>query len=86
MEFYKTAIQCTPRDWYVSADVGGLFDSTGAIDFTVHSADMKVFWGNELLRESDRTQGHISRFGPPGILCKCLTDYCLVDFRMVEVP
>ena len=34
MEFYKTAIQCTPRGWYVSADVGSLFDSRGAVDFT----------------------------------------------------
>ena len=87
MEFYKTAIQCTPQSWHVSADVGGLFDSSGAIDFTVHSEGMKVFWGIELLRESDRINEHIARFGTDGrynALCKRFTDHCLVDFRMLE--
>ena len=87
MEFYKTAIQCTPEGWYVSADVGSLFDSGGAIDFTVHSKDMKIFWGIELMRESDRIKEHIGRFERDGrynTLCKRFTDHCLVDFRMVE--
>ncbi|KAJ3374611.1 hypothetical protein HDU84_000788, partial [Entophlyctis sp. JEL0112] len=62
MEFYRTSLRCT-SDYVTSADVGGLFGTTGAIDFTVHSRDMKVFWGIELLREGNRLEDHARRFG-----------------------
>jgi hypothetical protein len=51
---------------HISADVGSLFDVIGAFDFTVHSKDMSLFWGIELLREADRIDGHIKRFQPGG--------------------
>jgi hypothetical protein len=84
MEFYRTAVQCVTFDMHISADVGSLFDVNGAIDFTVHSKDMSLFWGIELLREADRIDGHIERFQPSGRyqnLCRRFTDSCLVDFR-----
>ena len=87
MEFYKTAIQCTPEGWYVPADVGALFNSSGAIKFTVHSEGMKVFWGMELVRESDRLEEHIERFGTEdryNVLSKRFTEHRLLDFCMVE--
>ena len=85
MQFYQTAMRCTTSDYFISADVGGFFDTTGAIDFTIHCEDMSVFWGFELLREADRIEGHIGRFMTGGRyekLCRRFTDSCLIDFRM----
>ena len=84
MEFYKAAIQCTTNDLFISADVGALFDTSGAIDFTVHSNDLSIFWCIELLREADRIEEHFDRFQSGGRyanLCRSLTDFCLIDFR-----
>ena len=62
MEFYTTAILCTPKDYIVSPDVGSLFRSTGSIDFTIHKSSL-IFWGLELLREGDRIEEHVCCFG-----------------------
>ncbi|KAJ3190792.1 hypothetical protein HDU82_003815, partial [Entophlyctis luteolus] len=83
MEFYRTSLRCT-SDYVTSADVGGLFGTTGAIDFTVHSRDMKVFWGIELLREGNRLEDHARRFGDGGryeTICRMFTDSCVLDIR-----
>ena len=86
MEFYSTSLRCTPSSWIISADVGSLFKSSGSIDFTLHdSLNRSVFWGVELLRDGDRLEEHIGRFGTKGryaSLVKHLSDYCLVDFRL----
>lgn len=86
MEFYKTALRCT-ANMFVSADVGGMFDTNGAIDFTIHSNNSNVFWGIELLRESDRLSDHVERFKVDGRyknLCKLFSSSCLIDFRRRE--
>ena len=83
MEFYRSSIQCT-CDYVTSADVGGLFGTTGAIDFTVHSLDMSVFWGIELLREGNRLEDHVTRFGDDGRyekMCRKFTKACVLDIR-----
>lgn len=87
MEFYKSAYQCTPKDLFISADVGALFDAKGSIDFTIHTTDLSLFWGIELLREANRINEHLSRFDKNGryaSLCRQFTDYGVVDFRMLE--
>ncbi|KAI8835757.1 hypothetical protein BJ741DRAFT_606826 [Chytriomyces cf. hyalinus JEL632] len=83
MEFYNKAVQCT-QDYVTSADVGGLFGTTGAIDFTVHSFDMEVFWGIELLREGIRLGDHVARFEEGGryeAMCRMFTKTCVLDIR-----
>ncbi|KAI8829749.1 hypothetical protein BJ741DRAFT_669245 [Chytriomyces cf. hyalinus JEL632] len=83
MEFYKASFQCT-CDYVTSADVGGLFGTTGAIDFTVHSSDMQVFWGIELLREGIRLEEHVRRFDSGGryeAMCRKFTNTCVLDIR-----
>ncbi|KAI9349718.1 hypothetical protein BDR26DRAFT_852662 [Obelidium mucronatum] len=83
MEFYRTSFRCT-HDFVTSADVGGLFGTRGAIDFTVHSHDKKVFWGIELLREGNRLEDHIERFEDGGryeVMCRKFTDTCVLDIR-----
>ncbi|KAJ3193113.1 hypothetical protein HK101_005403 [Irineochytrium annulatum] len=85
MAFYRAVIRCTPHDLFISPDVGALFNTAGAIDFTVHSKDMSTFWGIELLREADRLNGHIERFAKGGRYEKLagrFSDSCLVDFRL----
>src|SRR5262249_9421101 len=80
MEFYSAAVRCTSKEAIVSVDVGSLFSSNGSIDFTVRIG--VNFWGFEILREGDRIQEHIARFGRKGRYSSLpLTDYCLVDFR-----
>ncbi|KAI9349716.1 hypothetical protein BDR26DRAFT_852661 [Obelidium mucronatum] len=83
MEFYRTLFRCT-HDFVTSADVGGLFGTRGAIDFTVHSHDKTVFWGIELLREGNRVEDHIERFEDGGryeVMCRKFTDTCVLDIR-----
>jgi hypothetical protein len=83
MEFYRTSVRCT-CDFVTSADVGELFGSTGEIDFTIHSLDMKVLWGIELLREGTSLDDHVSRFEDGGryeIMCRKFTDSCVLDIR-----
>ncbi|KAJ3239163.1 hypothetical protein HDU77_011350, partial [Chytriomyces hyalinus] len=83
MEFYKASHQCT-SDYVTSADVGGLFGTPGAIDFTVHSEDMEVFWGIELLLEGIRLEDHVGRFKNGGrheVMCRMFSETCVLDIR-----
>ncbi|KAJ3236311.1 hypothetical protein HDU81_010900 [Chytriomyces hyalinus] len=67
-----------------AADVGGLFGTTGAIDFTVHSPDMEVFWGIELLLEGSRLEDHADPFDNGGrseAVHRMFTDTCVLDIR-----
>jgi hypothetical protein len=85
MEFFKCAQMCSPGDWIVSADVGSLFQSSGSIDFTVHSVFSDVFWGIELLREEDRLNDHVSRFQRGGLyskMKKLMSAHCILDFTL----
>ncbi|TPX60655.1 hypothetical protein CcCBS67573_g08978 [Chytriomyces confervae] len=83
MEFYKASHQCT-SDYVTSADVGGLFGTPGAIDFTVQSDDMEVFWGIELLLEGIRLEDHVGRFKNGGryeVMCRMFSETCVLDIR-----
>ncbi|KAJ3224513.1 hypothetical protein HDU78_010958 [Chytriomyces hyalinus] len=83
MEFYRTSFQCT-CDYVTSADVGGLFGTPGAIDFTVHADDMEVFWGIELLLEGIRLEDHVGRFKNGGryeVMCRMFSETCVLDIR-----
>ena len=86
MEFYKTMLQCLPHSYFVSADVGGIFDVRGSIDFTVHAKhdNETTFWGIEMLRERDQLEEHVDRFQDDGRyknLITLFTDFCIVDVR-----
>ncbi|KAJ3259024.1 hypothetical protein HDU77_002015 [Chytriomyces hyalinus] len=83
MEFYNKLVQCTD-ECAISADVGGLFGTTGAIDFSVHSFDMEVRWGIELLREGIRLEDHAGQFGEGGryeAMSRKFTSTCVLDIR-----
>ncbi|KAJ3405849.1 hypothetical protein HDU80_000681 [Chytriomyces hyalinus] len=83
MEFYKASHQCT-SDYVTSVDVGGLFGTPGAIDVTVQSDDMEVFWGIELLREGIRLEDHVGRFKNGGryeVMCRMFSETCVLDIR-----
>lgn len=83
MEFYKAAYCSTSISYVTSVDVGGLFGSSGCIDFTIGYED--VLWGVELVREGRRLDEHIRRFAPHGTYFLLrLSDYCLIDFRRVS--
>jgi hypothetical protein len=84
MEFYKAVYQVTPLSFSISPDVGKVFGDSGFIDFTVHSPNMDIFWGVELLREASDLEKHLNRFtygGGYDTMVQAFSDYCVVDFR-----
>ncbi|KAJ3230608.1 hypothetical protein HDU78_008207 [Chytriomyces hyalinus] len=83
MEFYNKLVQCTD-ECVISADVGGLFGTTGAIDFSVHSFDMEVRWGIELLQEGIGLEDPAGQFGEGGryeAMSRKFTSTCVLDIR-----
>lgn len=84
MEFYKCLFRCSSTG-ITSADVGSIFQSEGAIDFTVHSNVDEYVWGIELLREREKLDEHLSRFHEKDGIYKNipLLEYCVIDFRRI---
>jgi len=58
MEFYRIGFYILPENCILSAEVGGVFDSKGSIDFYINSSRK---WLVELVRDSDLVQNHWER-------------------------
>jgi len=79
--FWKAASECIPSSYHLAAEVskayGGAVD--GRLDFWVNS---KLQWAIELVRDGDRQQEHLDRFGVDGKYFSLKPrEWVVIDFR-----